>query len=492
MPYTINKYNGAQVTVVADGTIDSTLDIKLIGKNYAGYGEIQNENFLFLLENFANPTQPPRAISGQIWYDSGTKKLKFFDGSKFRTTGGAEVGPTEPTGLTLGDFWWDSAKQQLYAYNGEGFTLIGPQSVIGANTTQMVSRSIRDINNISHAVIEAKSNGQTVFVISSDPVFTLPTTDPVNQIDGFTKIHKGITLSNTDGDTGVSDTIAGVNFWGTATNSIKLGGIDASNYVRSTSPSLSGTVTLLDNSELVFGYPSGSLRIYKNIDSNPVIQSSGSTILFQSTVLSQIKTPIKIVGLNIETGEHNVSDLGTSGTRFKTVYATRFEGVASQADTIVVSGSARSGSSASSPNTIAVRDGSSDLYANVFHGTATSARYADLAEKYLADKDYEIGTVVVVGGEKEVTASSWGQRAIGAVSANPAFKMNSELEGGTYIALKGRIPVRVSGAVRKGDRLIAGNDGTAVPAVPHANDVFAIALESNSDTGIKLVESVIL
>ena len=60
MPYTINKYNGAQVTVVADGTIDSTLDIKLIGKNYAGYGEVQNENFVFMLENFANNNPPPK------------------------------------------------------------------------------------------------------------------------------------------------------------------------------------------------------------------------------------------------------------------------------------------------------------------------------------------------------------------------------------------------------------------------------------------------
>ena len=63
MPYTINKYNGAQITVVADGTIDSTLDVKLIGKNYAGYGEVQNENLVFMLENFANNNPPPRPLS---------------------------------------------------------------------------------------------------------------------------------------------------------------------------------------------------------------------------------------------------------------------------------------------------------------------------------------------------------------------------------------------------------------------------------------------
>jgi len=70
--------------------------------------------------------------------------------------------------------------------------------------------------------------------------------------------------------------------------------------------------------------------------------------------------------------------------------------------------------------------------------------------------------------------------------------MNKDLEGGTYIALKGRVPVKVTGSVRKGQRLIAANDGTAVAAVPHANDIFAVALENSDDTGVKLVEAVIL
>ena len=113
-----------------------------------------------------------------------------------------------------------------------------------------------------------------------------------------------------------------------------------------------------------------------------------------------------------------------------------------------------------------------------------------MAEKYLADADYEVGTVVCVGGEKEVTATKLGDRAIGVVSANPAYKMNSELEGGTYVALKGRVPVKIAGPVKKGDRLVAGNDGWAMTG--HGTDVFGIALESNDDMGIKLVEAVIL
>lgn len=140
-----------------------------------------------------------------------------------------------------------------------------------------------------------------------------------------------------------------------------------------------------------------------------------------------------------------------------------------------------------------VRDASGNFAANVVTATATTARYADLAEKYLADAEYEIGTVMVVGGEKEVTASTaFGQRAIGVVSGAPAYMMNSELEGGTYVALKGRVPVKVSGVVNKGDRLIASTNGRASAGVPHSSDVFAIALESKAEAGDGVVEAVIL
>lgn len=126
------------------------------------------------------------------------------------------------------------------------------------------------------------------------------------------------------------------------------------------------------------------------------------------------------------------------------------------------------------------------------YGTSTSAQYADLAEKYLADAEYAVGTVMMVGGDAEVTAATWGSRAIGVISANPAFKMNDDLVGGTFVALKGRVPVRIVGAIRKGDRIIASDTGVATAGVPHSSDVIGIALESNSDISEKLVECVIL
>jgi hypothetical protein len=134
----------------------------------------------------------------------------------------------------------------------------------------------------------------------------------------------------------------------------------------------------------------------------------------------------------------------------------------------------------------------SNVHAITFRGTSVTAQYADLAEKYLPDADYAVGTVVCVGGAAEITACTFGRRAIGAVSGNPAYKMNSDLEGGVYVALKGRVPVQVIGTVRKGDNLIAASNGCASTTVYHSSEVFAVALASSDDTGIKLIEAIIL
>ena len=490
MPYTINNSSGAQVTVVADGTIDSTLDIKLIGKNYAGYGEVQNENFVFLLENFANSTQPLRAIAGQMWYDSSNKKLKFYDGSKFRTTGGAEIGGLQPTGLTVGDFWWDSLNNQLYAYNGTGFTLIGPQSVGAAGTTQMISRSVLDTNSTSHAIIEAKSNGTTIFTVSADEGFTL---NSVNPIDGFTNIGKGMTLTNTSFTGSTSgQTTTDHRFWGTATNAERLGGALAADFITSTNPTFNGIVTVADNSELRLGSTNYRLRIFNDISLNPTIQSLSSTLILQTTESSIAKTPLKLIGAHTLPGDNLVSDLGSSSFQFRNIYANKLVGIADQADSLTVATIRRTASVTTVVDTVPVRDGSGDLFARQFHGVAIQANYADLAEKYLPDTDYAVGTVVVIGGNAEITACAVGQRAIGVISENPAFMMNKELVGGVYVALKGRVPVSVIGAVKKGDKLVADTNGCARIWPIASNNVFAIALESSNDVGPKLIEALVL
>ena len=151
-------------------------------------------------------------------------------------------------------------------------------------------------------------------------------------------------------------------------------------------------------------------------------------------------------------------------------------------------------------NRAVVRDGSGNFEANVITATATSAQYADLAENYLADKPYEPGTVLIIGGSAEVTeVTKQNSPAIaGVVSTEPAHLMNSALEGDNVVAvaLKGRVPVKVVGAVRKGDVLIASNTPGHAQAAPfngyHAGaSAIGVAISENLTSGTGVVEALI-
>jgi hypothetical protein len=647
MAYTINRWDGTAIAVIEDGTVNQSLDIKLIGKNYAGYGEIQNENFIHVLENFAGGTSPANAVRGQLWYDSGNKKLKIYTGDvvgavkQWKSIGGAEYSNTEPVYPNNGDFWFDRNRDQLKVRTGDNWLSIGPQNA-GAGVTQMVSKQVRGFpigstTPQTYSIIVANINDIPVYITSREE-FTLDVSDPDSVIIGFNLIKKGLTLQEVDDITGVSGTPTYL-YWGTASNSLRLGGFLASDFVRSGSSNFTAAVRFSD-----FGYTVGDsndLAVFIETGTEPIIQNTtGPRIYFRVRDGSDVKNPLTINATKLEPGVDDTFSIGTSAKKWKEVYATNFYGIADNANALQVesgvyrvastsagvntiaardgsgnltantftgnatsasrlatirtingvnfdgttniiiedstkvrldgstmtgfltlnadptslnhaatknyvdakfgvggvlsipsggtgastvenarsnlnvptrtggdasgtwainiSGSAAqlngfASSTASTANTIARRDAGGNLTANVFSGRATSANYADLAEKYLTDNDYEIGTVVMVGGEKEVTACIFGSRAIGAVSGNPAYMMNSGLEGGTYIALKGRVPVKVTGRVKKGDRLIASEGGVAIAGAIHSHaDVFAVALESSDNIDIKLVECLIL
>lgn len=146
---------------------------------------------------------------------------------------------------------------------------------------------------------------------------------------------------------------------------------------------------------------------------------------------------------------------------------------------------------------VAARDASGDLYAVIFQGTATSARYADLAERYEADAILEPGTVVCFGGEKEITACDHenDHAVAGVVSTDPAYMMNSAAGNNDthpYIALTGRVPVKVVGPVAKGDLLVASEvKGHAMTNNnAKAGTIIGKAI-SSSDNGESVVEALI-
>ena len=136
------------------------------------------------------------------------------------------------------------------------------------------------------------------------------------------------------------------------------------------------------------------------------------------------------------------------------------------------------------------------MYANTFNGTATSAQYADLAENYKADANYEPGTVVRIGGNAEVTAvNEPGSYVVGVVSTNPAYLMNAELESEhvVSVALRGRVPCKVGGVVKKGDVLIASDTlGHGMVAVAPNKlsplQIIGIALETKTEAAPGVIE----
>jgi hypothetical protein len=129
---------------------------------------------------------------------------------------------------------------------------------------------------------------------------------------------------------------------------------------------------------------------------------------------------------------------------------------------------------------------------NTIFGVSSSAQYADLAEKYVTDQEYPVGTVIAIGGDEEVTAATHGDRAIGVISANPAYLMNDSIKG-QAVALKGRVPVLVQGAVNKGDKLAPAENavGRASAVDKNTTEYFAIAI-SNHPAGPGVVECLIL
>ena len=129
--------------------------------------------------------------------------------------------------------------------------------------------------------------------------------------------------------------------------------------------------------------------------------------------------------------------------------------------------------------------GTNTLTATNVAGTSTSAKYADLAEKYYPDSNYPVGTILCVGGSMEVTFCNSDDIPAGVVSADPAFLMNSEING-VNVALVGRVPVRVLGPVQKGQLVRADNNGVASVTAP--GERVGVALEPNAETGEKLVE----
>jgi hypothetical protein len=504
MSYTINKTDGTKLVVLKDGTVDiSTTDLALFGKSYAGFGERLNENFVKMLENFANTTAPAKKIRGQLWYDTLTNQIKVWNGNKFKPVGSSTNSSSAPTNSNLGDTWFDTNNLQLYVNNGTDWTLIGPTTVAGSGNTSVVSDSIRDNVGVYKSVLKFVTNDQIVAMVSAEEFI------PLTAITGFATVFKGITLS-----TAVSQN----RFRGVATSAqnLLLGDlttvVPADNFVRAdANDSMTGTLTIFNDggmslgsgADLTISVSGGEDVIFQNntLDGDIIFKVNDGGVY--KTVLTMdggegTITDLRVKNLTV-TGTQTIVNTSTLSVEDNIIELNR--NISSAAAMPTFSGlKVNRGESSSSTEqdlfwvwdesfaddftttygnaggawTAFKAQGSTDvsaptlvdIRANIVHATSTSAQYADLAERYAADQLLEAGDVVILGGSKEVTKciKELDSQVFGVVSETPAFLMNKDAGNNAshpMIALQGRVRVKVQGAGKAGDRIVSSTDGVA-------------------------------
>jgi len=464
LAYTVNKTDGSIFAVVADGTLNTDSNVTLVGKNFAGYGEFLNENFIQLLENSANNSQPSTPLTGQLWYDTGAGLLKVFNGSDFKTISAATASNSEPTNNVVGDIWFDTTNNQLNVYNGSDFTLIGPLGAgPGAGETGAIPATIVDNLSVEHFVVRIVVDDSTVAIVSKDAAFT-----PASSITGFTStIKPGINLP----DAALSGQT--LLFQGTATNAQTLEGISSSGFLSSTSnDTTSGRLSIQNNEGLVVGGGNeGSFNIVGTDVRVDNRETNGNLIL------------------RVNDGGAQTAALTIDGSTTDTIFSANVTANGSVTlQEVIKTGTDGTGNIGQSDNSF-----------NVVHAKATSAQYADLAERFAADVVYESGTVVELGGSAEITKATeeLSDKVFGVISTRAAYLMNAgvgEDETHPPVAMTGRVPVKTVGKVNLGDRLVSAGNGMARSAAEGEATPFNTigrALETKNTEEIATIEAIV-
>lgn len=399
MAYTIIRSDGTQLTTIQDGTINTvSTSLGLPGRNYSGWGQTLDTNFVRMLENFASSSVPPNPLRGQLWFNTSDSTLR--------------VCPADGT-LVAADWLI------LSSTNNAGDTTLGNLTVTGNITTNNLSvtnATTSDTITVRLATVTANLSTVNAAVTTAN-VATLntriinagsnTTTGNVTGVWSFTGNISGNAVVVNQGNLSVNSTF----------------GIKCDQYMYAN------------------GAPFNPSGTYTNANVSDYLTGANSVVQFTGNI-----APTKVT----------TSTLAGGGT---------IEGIWT-------------------------------LAANA----RIQATYADLAERYEADAVYEPGTVVELGGDKEVTAvkDDLSENVFGVVSNTAAYLMNAAAgEDGTHpaIALVGRVKVKVTGPVKKNQRLVSAGDGMARAANSDELTPFNTigrALKDKDDNGVGLVEAVVM
>jgi len=528
MAYTINKTDGTILATIVDGTINTTAtNLTLIGKSYSGWGENLNENLVKLLENSASTSAPTTPLRGQLWFDTNTGQLKVYNGSQFEPAGGAQPSTSVPTSPGQGDLWLDSTNDQVFVYTGDSrshqvndkWELLGPVHTASQGESGFVIETIASSGG--DKVVSSMYANSTRVAILSKETFT-----PSVSQTGFASIKAGLTLNSTLSAVfeGTNTSAAFVDVSGTTNSSASL--VAGGNFLRAdASDTTTGALTIDNDTGVIIG-DSQDLTI--SVSSNDVtfaqteqdkdmiftvndggvttevmrlqgaisrlrvkdLEVTGEQVILNTTNLS-IEDSILELNRNVSSASGMPDFTGIKANRGEAASGTEedlfwvWDETFSDDGTTTFGNAGGAWTAYRSDNDLTNKD-LVDIRANVVHATSTSAQYADLAEKYTTDAEYEPGTVMMFSGEPEVTICNQDMctKVAGVISENPAYLMNASLtNSAAVVALMGRVKVKVKGTVQPGDMLVSAGDGFArAESNPTFGSVIGKALSSHSES----------
>lgn len=490
MAYNINLSNGTSLIAggLTDGTIDQTnSSLTLVGKNYPGYGVFLNQNFAQLLENFAKSSAPTAPLIGQLWWDSGAKVLKVNAATAKGTANAAWkvlsmiTSSGSYTGTpVIGEQWWDSTNLQLKVWSGSAWTIIGPAGTSSTGNTGAVPDTIVSISPAAtYVVLKFYIDNTLVGIWSKEASFT-------TAVSGFSTINRGLNLS----------TAINQSFYGNAdvANNLNYSGVStpATSFLRNDqNGTINGSLSLTNDTGLKFGtasnfegYVSSNDVVLRNITNN------GNLIL--SVKVGSVNTPF-LKG-NAISGLAEAIANPTSGSSGYTLATKDYvDGILSGGGTTTFAASLIPSAN------LTYNLGSPTVWWNNIYGTAIHAQYADLAERFEADQPYSPGTIVGLGGSKEITVvtEELSEEVFGVISTKAAYLMNSGAGADSThppVAVQGRVPVKVIGKIYKGDRLVAAGNGLARAGAKTELtpwNVFGRSLEDKHTDGEGTIEAIV-
>ena len=232
MAYNLTLTNGTALITLADGAVDiSKTSISLIGKNYAGYGLLINENFIKMLENFSKTTAPANPLVGQLWWDNLNNILKVYVNSTvgWKPMSFSQTATTAPLNPAVGDIWWDSLNSLLKIYSGtsNGWVAIGPASSLASLPTTITGNILQDNTATNHTVGNLMVNNKLTAILSSDTTaFTLSGSATIG---GLSTINPGLNFTTTSEPSMISSP----NFkMGVASGNVVMNSLAAANGIR--------------------------------------------------------------------------------------------------------------------------------------------------------------------------------------------------------------------------------------------------------------------